>query len=32
MRAARVLETVGCDAFVASDPATVAWLTGFAAD
>jgi Xaa-Pro dipeptidase len=32
MRAARVLETIGCDAFVASDPATVAWLTGFAAD
>ena len=32
MRAARVLETVGCDAFVASDPFTVAWLTGFAAD
>jgi Xaa-Pro aminopeptidase len=32
MRAARVLETTGCDAFVASDPATVAWLTGFAAD
>jgi Xaa-Pro dipeptidase len=31
-RAARVLETVGCDAFVASDPFTVAWLTGFAAD
>jgi Xaa-Pro dipeptidase len=32
MRAARVLETIGCDAFVASDPATVTWLTGFAAD
>jgi Xaa-Pro dipeptidase len=32
MRAARVLETVGCDAFVASDPFTVVWLTGFAAD
>jgi Xaa-Pro dipeptidase len=32
MRAARVLETIGCDAFVASDPATVVWLTGFAAD
>jgi Xaa-Pro dipeptidase len=32
MRAARLLETVGCDAFVASDPFTVAWLTGFAAD
>ena len=32
MRAARVLEAVGCDAFVASDPFTVAWLTGFAAD
>ena len=32
MKAARVLETVGCDAFVASDPATVAWLTGFAGD
>jgi len=32
MKAARVLETVGCDAFVASDPFTVAWLTGFAAD
>lgn len=32
MRAARVLETIGCDAFVASDPFTVAWLTGFAAD
>ena len=31
-RAARVLEVVGCDAFVASDPFTVAWLTGFAAD
>lgn len=31
-RAARVLEAVGCDAFVASDPFTVAWLTGFAAD
>jgi Xaa-Pro dipeptidase len=31
-RAARVLETVECDAFVASDPFTVAWLTGFAAD
>jgi Xaa-Pro aminopeptidase len=27
-----VLEAVGCDAFVASDPFTVAWLTGFAAD
>ena len=32
MRAARVLEAVGCDAFVASDPFTVTWLTGFAAD
>jgi Xaa-Pro aminopeptidase len=32
MRAARVLEAVGCDAFVASDPFTVAWLTGFAGD
>ena len=32
MRSARVLEAVGCDAFVASDPFTVAWLTGFAAD
>jgi Xaa-Pro dipeptidase len=32
MRAARVLEAVGCDAFVASDPFTVVWLTGFAAD
>jgi Xaa-Pro aminopeptidase len=32
MRAARVLETIGCDAFVAADPATVTWLTGFAAD
>ena len=32
MKAARVLKTVGCDAFVASDPATVTWLTGFAAD
>jgi Xaa-Pro aminopeptidase len=32
MKAARVLETVGCDAFVASDPFTVTWLTGFAAD
>ena len=32
MRAARLLEAVGCDAFVASDPFTVAWLTGFAAD
>jgi Xaa-Pro dipeptidase len=31
-RAARVLEAVGCDAFVASDPFTVAWLTGFAAN
>jgi Xaa-Pro aminopeptidase len=31
-RAERVLEAVGCDAFVASDPFTVAWLTGFAAD
>jgi len=31
-RAARALEAVGCDAFVASDPFTVAWLTGFAAD
>ena len=31
-RATRVLEAVGCDAFVASDPFTVAWLTGFAAD
>jgi Xaa-Pro dipeptidase len=31
-RAARVLEAVGCDAFVASDPFTVAWLTGFAGD
>ena len=31
-RATRVLETVGCDAFVASDPFTVTWLTGFAAD
>jgi Xaa-Pro aminopeptidase len=31
-RVARVLEVVGCDAFVASDPFTVAWLTGFAAD
>jgi Xaa-Pro dipeptidase len=31
-RAERVLEVVGCDAFVASDPFTVAWLTGFAAD
>jgi Xaa-Pro dipeptidase len=31
-RAARALETVGCDAFVASDPFTVGWLTGFAAD
>jgi Xaa-Pro dipeptidase len=31
-RAARVLEAVGCDAFVASDPFTVTWLTGFAAD
>jgi Xaa-Pro dipeptidase len=31
-RAARLLEAVGCDAFVASDPFTVAWLTGFAAD
>jgi Xaa-Pro dipeptidase len=31
-RAARTLEAVGCDAFVASDPFTVAWLTGFAAD
>jgi Xaa-Pro aminopeptidase len=31
-RAARALETVACDAFVASDPSTVAWLTGFAAD
>ncbi len=32
MRSARVLEAVACDAFVASDPFTVAWLTGFAAD
>jgi Xaa-Pro dipeptidase len=32
MRAARVLEAVGCDAFVASDPFTVTWLTGFAGD
>jgi Xaa-Pro dipeptidase len=32
MRAARALEAVGCDAFVASDPFTVTWLTGFAAD
>ena len=32
MKATRVLETVGCDAFVASDPFTVTWLTGFAAD
>ena len=32
MRSTRVLETVGCDAFVASDPYTVTWLTGFAAD
>jgi Xaa-Pro aminopeptidase len=32
MRSARVLETLGCDAFVASDPYTVAWLSGFAAD
>ena len=32
MRSTRVLETVGCDAFVASDPFTVTWLTGFAAD
>jgi Xaa-Pro dipeptidase len=32
MRAASVLEMIACDAFVASDPATVAWLTGFAAD
>jgi Xaa-Pro aminopeptidase len=32
MKAARVLETIGCDVFVASDPFTVAWLTGFAAD
>jgi Xaa-Pro dipeptidase len=31
-RAARVLEVVGCDAFIASDPFTVTWLTGFAAD
>jgi Xaa-Pro aminopeptidase len=27
-----VLEAVGCDAFVTSDPFSVAWLTGFAAD
>jgi Xaa-Pro dipeptidase len=27
-----VLEAVGCDVFVASDPFTVAWLTGFAAN
>jgi Xaa-Pro dipeptidase len=32
MRGARLLEAVGCDAFVASDPFTVTWLTGFAAD
>ena len=31
-RAVRVLEALGCDAFVASDPYTVTWLTGFAAD
>ncbi|HET6173156.1 MAG TPA: Xaa-Pro peptidase family protein [Gaiellales bacterium] len=31
-RATRALEAVACDAFVASDPYTVTWLTGFAAD
>jgi Xaa-Pro dipeptidase len=32
MRSTGVLEALGCDAFVASDPCTVTWLTGFAAD
>ena len=30
--ARRALEAAGCDALLASDPATVAWISGFAPD